>query len=75
MEIARENCDLSIVQYEEGKISLQGIMQVIDRKKEVELNFLEAYLGYRISLLSLMLQTYYDYENEISLIEKFRLES
>lgn len=75
LKTARENCDLSIVQFEEGRISFQGIMRIIERKKEAEINFIEAYLGYRISLLSLMLQTHYDYENEITLIEKYQLGS
>ncbi len=75
LKTVRGNCDLSIVQFEEGRISFQGIMQIIERKKEAEINFIESYIGYRISLLSLMLQTHYDYENEISLVEQYRLGS
>ena len=75
LDIARELCETSITQYEENILSLQGILQVIDRQKETEINFLEAYLGYRRSLLSLMLQTYFDYENEVTLLEKYRPQS
>jgi hypothetical protein len=45
---------------------------MISRQRETEMNFLDAYLGYRRSLLTLMVETYYDYENGVSLIDKFR---
>ncbi len=45
---------------------------MIIRQQDTEQNFLDAYLGYRRALLELMRQTYYDYENDITLMEKFR---
>ena len=75
LDIAQELCETSITQHEEKKLSLQGILQIIDRQKDTEINFLEAYLGYRRSLLSLMLQTYFDFENEVTLLEKYRPQS
>ena len=50
----------------------ETMLQMISRQTETEINFLDVYLSYRRSLLSLMMQTYYDYENEISLIDKYR---
>ncbi|MBN2288203.1 MAG: TolC family protein [Candidatus Glassbacteria bacterium] len=67
--------DFGMNQYRDNLISLQDLLQMVARQKETELNFLDAYLGYRRSLLSLMIQTYYDYENGESLIDKFRVES
>jgi len=73
MEMAREITEQSIVLYQKNKISLRDMLQTISRQSDTELNFLEAYLGYRKSLLSLMSYTYYDYENKISLIDQFRM--
>ncbi len=71
----QEITDFGMGQYRDGVISLQDLMQMISRQQETETNFLDTYLGYRRSLLALMVETYYDYENDISLIEKFRQQS
>lgn len=72
LKTAQEIIDISISQYRENKLSLQGILQIIERQKDTELNFIDAYLGYRRSLISLMADTFYDYENDISLSDKFQ---
>jgi len=72
MDMAQEITSISTNQYESGDISLQDLLQQINRQRETELNFLEAYLGYRNSLLTLMRNTYYDYENNSALINRFR---
>ena len=64
--------DISVQQYRDDLISLQDMLRIASRQRDTELNFLDAYLGYRRSLLWLMVQTYYDYENGISLIDKYR---
>jgi len=70
-DLVQDISDQGLAQYRSGAISLQDAFQMINRQRETELNFLDAYLGYRRSLISLMIQTYYDYENGISLLEKF----
>lgn len=72
LDMVQEISDVGMKQYRENTISLQDLLQMLTRQTETELNFLAAYLGYRRSLLSLMTQTFYDYENEISLIDKYR---
>jgi len=74
MDMAQEISAISIEQYNNGQIALQNLLQNITRQRDTELNFLEAYLGYRRSLLDLMVNTYYNFENDISLIDQFRLE-
>jgi len=64
--------DISVQQYRDDLISLQDMLRIASRQRDTELNFIDAYLGYRRSLLWLMVQTYYDYENGISLIDKYR---
>jgi len=70
--MAEEITNMSISRFEQGEISLQDMLQSVNRQKETEANFLEAYLGYRKSLLDLTVDTYYDYENNIKLLDKFR---
>jgi len=72
LDMVQEISDVGMKQYAENTISLQDLLRMLTRQTETELNFLDAYLGYRRSLLSLMMQTYYDYENDVSLIEKYR---
>ena len=47
------------------------MLRILDRQRDTELNFLEAYLGYRRSLLRLMVNTQYDYEKDSSLLDLF----
>ncbi|HPG41391.1 MAG TPA: TolC family protein [bacterium] len=74
MEIAKEITAQSMILYQNGKISLQDLLQTIIRQSDTEFNFLEVYLGYRKSLLTLMTNTYYDYENSISLLDQFKMQ-
>ncbi|MFH1069733.1 MAG: TolC family protein [Candidatus Glassbacteria bacterium] len=71
-DMVQEITDFGLTQYESRNISLQDVLQMVTRQKETELNFLDAYLGFRRSLMALMVETYYDYENDISLLDKFR---
>ncbi|MBN1293674.1 MAG: TolC family protein [Candidatus Latescibacteria bacterium] len=74
-KIVQNITDMSIEQYTYGAISLQDLLQIVTRQRETEVNFLEAYQGYRRSLHDLMMKTYYDYEHGISLIDKYRPQS
>jgi len=64
----------SIKQYENNDITLQGLIQIIKRHKETEDKFLQVYSGYRRSLLELSLQTLYDFESNVSLMDEFELD-
>ncbi|HUT62726.1 MAG TPA: TolC family protein [Anaerolineae bacterium] len=72
MEVAQELSDISIIQFEENRISVQDILKIIERQKDTELSFLESYLGFKRSFIQLMSQTYFDYEKNISLLEKLQ---
>lgn len=71
-DMAQKITAVNMSRYEAGKISLQDLLQTINRQRDTELNFLDAYLGYRRSLLALLKYTYYDYENKTSLLEWLR---
>jgi hypothetical protein len=72
MNIVQDLTDRSIALYRNGNISLQDLLAIVSRQKDTEMNFIAAYLGYKRSLISLMQLTYYDFENDISLIDRFR---
>lgn len=59
----------SIDQYDKGRITLQDLLQTVQRKKETRDSFLELYLDYREAILSLMVNTYYDFESDKSLLK------
>ncbi|HKJ69910.1 MAG TPA: TolC family protein [bacterium] len=71
---AREISGISLDQYGTGQISMQDLLQSFDREVETAQNFLHAYLGYRNSLLSLMEDTYYDFERDQPILERFGVE-
>ena len=73
--MASDITDVGLQQFQAGAINAQGLMMMLSTQLETELNFLAAYLSYRRSLHSLMLRTYYDYENDMSLFEKFGVDS
>ena len=72
LEVAYEICDLSIEQYRVGNISFNDVLQVIDSHRETELNFIDAYIGYRRTMQSLKSLTFYDYEDNMSMIDKYK---
>jgi len=72
--IATDILQESMQQYRENKILLHNLLQNVLRRKDTELSFLDIYLEYRKAILSLMVNTYYDYENNISLLDKLRAE-
>lgn len=73
MELAKEIADISIGKYEQNEISLQDLLLTINRHKDTEVIFLDVYLGYRRSHLDLMVETYYDFEKNISLLDEIDL--
>jgi len=62
---------MSLSQYQARTISLRDLLQTFDREMQTAENFLEAYLGYRNALLNLMEDTYYDYERDVPLLQRF----
>jgi len=71
LETSESLIEASIEQYEDGKMALQDLLRNIKTQSETGRAFLDAYLGYRKSTLSLMTKTYYDFEFGQPLIERF----
>lgn len=75
LERARQIATTSLRRYENGQISVTDLIQSLNRQRETAENFLDAYLGYRNALLSLQRETYYDFEQQKPLLERFRVEA
>ena len=73
LETSESLTEASIEQYDEGKMALQDLLRSISTQAETGRSFLDAYLGYRKSILSLMTKTYYDFEFDQPLIERFQV--
>ncbi|MFC1490058.1 TolC family protein [Candidatus Latescibacterota bacterium] len=74
METVKQLSVASLLQFAQGMISTQDMLKILERQNDTELNFLDSYLGYKRALINLMVDTHYDYENQITLIDKFNLE-
>ena len=72
--LSEQVTEKSLEQYAAGVLSLQDILQILDRHRETMHKYHEAYLGYRRSLVALMTNTYYDFEAGRSLVDRFNWE-
>lgn len=72
LEKAREIARASIERYVEGRLTILELLQSFTRSKDTAENFLTAYLGYRNAVLSLQTYTFYDFENDMPLYERFK---
>lgn len=69
LELADEFVEISIREYGSGEVSLSDLLQVVSRNQETGTKLLESFLGFKRSLMELMVTTYYDFEKGESLIE------
>ena len=73
LEIARQVTEENLRRYRSGEIAVLDLIQSMNGQRETAMNFLNAYLGYRNALLSLQEDTYYDFEKNVPLLERFQL--
>ncbi|HUH12001.1 MAG TPA: TolC family protein [Longimicrobiales bacterium] len=74
LELARRNTAAALMRYRAGEASLLDVLQTINQEAATTVNFLDAYLGYRNSLLRLQDLTYYDFEHDASLLDRFGID-
>jgi len=73
LEMANQITELSINKYKNKEITIQDLLQIISKNRETERKFAEVYIGYRRSLMWLMVTTYYNYEKDVSLLDDLKL--
>ncbi|MFC1511916.1 TolC family protein [Candidatus Latescibacterota bacterium] len=69
VEVSRNLTERSIEEYYQGRISITDLLGIVNRHRDTEINFVQAYLGWRRSILRLTMNTYYDYEKNMSLLD------
>jgi outer membrane protein TolC len=75
LELARQVSAMSLAQYAEGRGTMVDLVQAFERQADTAENFLEAYLGYRNAVLELQQITYYDFERDMPMLERFQLQA
>lgn len=75
LQRAQEIATTSLSRYRNEQISVTDLIQSLNRQRETANNFLDAYLGYRQAMLSLQQQTYYDFEHQLPLLERFQVDA
>ena len=73
LDLAREVSAMSLARYQGGQGSMLDLVQAFERQADTAENFLDAYLGYRRAILDLQRITFYDFENEVPLLERFQI--
>ena len=71
LELADELVADDLDRYAAGEISTLELLRSLDRRTETAMNFLDTFLGYRSALLDLQQRTYYDFENDVPILERF----
>ena len=73
VDLARQTTASTLAGYRAGGVALVDVLQTIDREASTERNFLDAYMGYQETLLRLKELTYYDFEYDTPLVERFSI--
>ena len=71
MGLAHQVTDSTLERYRAGASSLADLLQTIERETSTAGNFLETFVGYRRALLDLQQLTYYDFEHDMPVVERF----
>lgn len=75
MELARGVSETSFQRYEAGAITAVDLMLTLRRGAETTGNFLGGYLGWRSALRRLWEMTYWDFERQMPVLERFGVEA
>jgi len=73
LNLARRNTASTLESYRAGDVALVDLLQTIDREAGTARNFLAAYMGYQETMLRLERLTYYDFEYDMPLVERFAI--
>jgi len=73
VQLSQSIADSSLRQFQRGMISLQDVLQILNRNRETEEKFLAVYLDYRRASVDLMTETCYDFDKGRSLFQELNL--
>lgn len=74
LELARGIAEQSLERYENGTIQVVDLLQNLRRQSDTAENFLDAYLSWRRALQELEELTFYSFEYELPVLERYGIE-
>jgi outer membrane protein len=74
LERARQITDATLQGYARGDVTLVDVLQTVDRQASTAGNFLDAYVGWRDSLQRLQRLTYWDFQRDTEVLDRFGIE-
>lgn len=74
LALAERLSEESVDRYAAGETTTLELLRALDRRVETGQNFLDTYLGYRRALLDLQEMTYYDFEQDVPVLERYGVE-
>lgn len=75
LELANGLSEESLSRYEQGDITVVDLLQSFRRQTDTAQNLLDAYLGWRRAITRLQELTYYDFERDVPVLERFGVAS
>jgi outer membrane protein TolC len=69
--LAHQASVTAMERYQAGAITASELLQSLEREVSTNRNFLDAFLGWRGALLRLQQLTYYDFERDLPVLERF----
>jgi outer membrane protein TolC len=73
LDLARQNTRETLRRYRLGEVTLVDVLQTTDREANTAENFMDAFLGYRRALLRLQELTYFDFERNVPVLERYSI--
>jgi outer membrane protein len=74
LDRARQITKATVEGYARGELTLVDVLQTVDRQGSTAGNFLDAYVGWRDSLQRLQRVTYWDFQRETEVLDRFGVE-
>lgn len=75
LELARDLSAESLELYADGRITAVDLLQTLRRQSDTAQNLLDSYLGWRRAITRLQELTYYDFERNVPVLERFGIAS
>jgi outer membrane protein TolC len=69
--LAHQISESTLARYRAGEGTVVDLLQTINRENSTAENHLEAFIGYRRALLDLQQLTYFDFERNVPMVERF----
>lgn len=74
LALATETAEQSLERYGEGSLTALDLLQTLRRKVDTAENLMDAYVGWRRSLQQLQELTYYDFEFDVPVMERYGID-